>query len=119
MHQTHQTLVIYYILVPGLLWFNILIEWLHKQWLTNADVLADMVVEAWDEFDAMKLTNISNRWEKVLHLIIKGDGSNDLVEKERGLKSTLFNPVEFPKVAVDCDSSDGDEEFESNQLVAM
>ena len=95
------------------------VEWMHRQRLMNADVLAGTVFEAWDAFDARKLSNISGRWEKVLHLIIKGARSNDLVEQERGLTSTLFDPLELPTVAADCDSSDGDEEFERNQLVAM
>jgi hypothetical protein len=96
-----------------------LVEWLHRQRLMNADVLAGTVLEAWDAFDAKKLTKISLRWEKVLRLIIKGGGTNDFVEKERGLTKPLFEPLELPAVAADCESSDGDDELEPNELVAI
>ena len=58
-------------------------------------------------------------WEKVLHLIIKGGGTNDFVEKERGLTKPLFEPLELPAVAAECESSDGDDELDPNELVAM
>ena len=51
----------------------------------QADVLSQSVDEAWELFDSEKMTKVATRWVKVLRLIIKGDGSNDLVESERGL----------------------------------
>ena len=95
------------------------VEWLHRERLMNADVLADTVLEAWNLFDSQKLTNISMRWEKVLHLIIKGTGSNDLVEQERGLKSTLFDPLKFAAVSAKVDLDDDDDDDDPNELVAL
>ena len=53
--------------------------------MMQADVLSQSVDEAWELFDSEKMTKVATRWVKVLRLIIKGDGSNDLVESERGL----------------------------------
>ena len=57
------------------------------------------VVEAWEMIDSEKLTNVAAQWIKVLHLIIKGAGTNDLVETERGKKFVPINPTEYTLVA--------------------
>ena len=44
----------------------------------SCDSLTKSVVEAWEKIDSEKLTNVATRWIKVLHLIIKGTGTNDL-----------------------------------------
>ena len=66
------------------------VEWIHRERRMDGNELAKTVIEAWETFDTTKLTRIANRWIKVLDLIIKGGGTNDLVEKERGLTTSLF-----------------------------
>ena len=56
------------------------VEELHRTLVLDNDVLAKTVIEAFETFDSDKLTNIYERWEKVLDLIIKNEGRNDLVE---------------------------------------
>lgn len=53
------------------------VEWLHRDKRLDSDVLAQSVLEAWEQFDSEKLANVAKRWIKVLDLIIKGAGSND------------------------------------------
>jgi len=62
-----------------------LVEKVHRQKVMQADILCKSVDEAWESFDSEKISKVATRWVKVLRLIIKGNGTNDLVESERGL----------------------------------
>ena len=55
------------------------------------------------------LKKITTRWEKVLDLIIKDNGGNDLVESERGLTSSISDQIES-----DSDSENELEDIEEN-----
>ena len=44
---------------------------------------------AWQDINQQALTNVYLRWLKVLDLTIKGNGSNHLVETERGRLFTV------------------------------
>ena len=74
----------------------------------NCESLARTVMEAWDAFSVEKLGKVATRWEKVLRLIIKGSGTNALVETERGLTATFFDPAEHTLFANDMDATQGD-----------
>ena len=54
-------------------------------------ILADVVVEAFEGLDPEVLRKVHQRWIKVLYLIRKGNGTNDMVKKERGLKTSILN----------------------------
>ena len=71
------------------------VEQLHRLRCMSCDSLAKSVVEAWEKINSEKLTNVAARWIKVLHLIIKGAGTNDLVETERGTKFEPLAPTEY------------------------
>ena len=71
------------------------VEQLHHLRVMSCDSLANSVFEAWEKIDCEKLTNVAARWIKVLHLIIKGAGTNDLVETERGKKFDPLTPTEY------------------------
>ena len=89
-------------------WMTIqsLVEWLHRHKMMNVDTLASTVLEAWNSFDAKKIAKVAERWVKVLRLIVKGNGTNDLVEQERGLTSTLFVPEKHERLPLDNDDDD-------------
>ena len=59
----------------------------------RANALASSVQEAWDGFSSEKISRVHGRWLKVLQLIIKDHGKNDLVESERGLTKPLVTPT--------------------------
>ena len=75
-----------------------LVEKVHRQKVMQADVLSESVEEAWATFDSIKMTKVATRWVKVLRLIIKGNGTNDLVESERGLtgRPSIVNDDAIP-----------------------
>ena len=77
-------------------------EMLHKNKVMQADVLADSVEKAWDVLSSSVLTKVHERWKLVLNLILAGKGSNDLVEKHRGIKAKLDDMPSVPE-------SDGNE----------
>ena len=90
-------------------WMTIqsVVEWMHRQRGMNCESLARTVMEAWDAFSVEKLGKVATRWEKVLRLIIKGSGTNALVETERGLTATFFDPAEHPLFVNDVDATQG------------
>ena len=45
------------------------------------------MTKAWGELDAVKLTNVYERWKLVLDLILKDDGGDQFIESNR---SKLF-----------------------------
>jgi hypothetical protein len=66
-----------------------IVERLHRLKRMSPDALSRTVRDAFDMMDCSKVNNIYNRWGTVLDLIIRGDGSNDLVERNRGLTKPL------------------------------
>ena len=62
--------------------------------VADKKILSDVVVEAFDGLDPEVLRRVHQRWIKVLYLIKKGNGTNELVEKERGLKSSILHEVD-------------------------
>ena len=70
----------------------------HRLKVMHRDVLAASVETAfWSRaVHTSILKNVHDRWKLVLELIIAGKGSNDLVEKHRGLKSKLHDLPDVP-----------------------
>jgi hypothetical protein len=67
-----------------------IVEWMHRLKQMDVDTLTQMVVEAFRLVDCDKISQIYDRWEYVLELIVvQGDGTNDLVESNRGLRKSL------------------------------
>ena len=60
------------------------VETKHRGQRTEKEALWRTCKAAWDEFDPQKLTNVFERWKKVLDLIIEDEGGNGLVESKRG-----------------------------------
>ena len=88
------------------------------------DVLASSVEEAFHSLPSSKLTNIYNRWECVLDLILKNSGGNDLAETCRRKNSVddvkNFVSLIDQKDQVNVDSSDdtnSDTESEDDETV--
>ena len=65
------------------------VEDIHKNQVMQNNILAESVTYAFGELEESVLTNVYDRWERVLDLIIKGSGDNNLVEKDRGKKSVV------------------------------
>ena len=69
------------------------VERVHRTKVMRNDTLAESIEEAWDLVEPEKLTNIYMRWKKVLELIIKGKGDNQLVEKCRNKNEKVEDVV--------------------------
>ena len=65
----------------------------HKRRVMFEDVLARSVEMCWNSssIGVKIIKSVHDRWKLVLQLIIQGNGSNNLVEKHRGLKSNLLD----------------------------
>ena len=74
---------------------------MHRNKVVTKDALSRTVYDAFNEIDNKVLANVHERWVKVLDLIVKGDGSNDLVEMERGLKSNPIVVCDFKEAVED------------------
>ena len=87
------------------------VESIQQSKVMRPDTLAESVLDAWKSFseNGETLKKITTRWEKVLDLIIKDNGGNDLVESERGLTSYISDQVES-----DSESENEREEIENN-----
>ena len=87
------------------------VESIQQSKVMRPDTLAESVLDAWKSFseNGEILKKISKRWDKVLDLIIKDNGGNDLVESERGLTSYISDQVES-----DSESENEREEIENN-----
>ena len=68
-----------------------IVEKKHRLKLMDKDILAKTIEENFACLLEDVLERIHTRWLKVLDLILKDSGSNDLVEKDRGLTSNLIN----------------------------
>jgi hypothetical protein len=73
-----------------------LVERTHRLKRMEADALARSVRDVFHSIGSDKILRIYERWEYVLELIIRGEGTNDLVEMNRGLTKSLAN---LPDVA--------------------
>ena len=96
-----------------------LVEYLHRNRRMKEDCLARTIEQAWDLVDGFtKFKSVSERWKKVLSLILLDKGGNSLVEKCRGLRKSLDDITvllaEQEEVLDDVDDynfdSDGDKE---------
>ena len=87
------------------------VESIQQSKVMRPDTLAESVLDAWKSFseNGEILKKISKRWDKVLDLIIKDNGGNDLVESERGLTSYISDQVES-----ESESENEGEEIENN-----
>ena len=74
------------------------VELSHRNKVMHKDVLAATVEKCWNDIDMNEdiLNKVHERWKVVLELIVKGKGSNNLVEKHHGLKSKLLDMPEVP-----------------------
>jgi hypothetical protein len=66
----------------------------------EVDALAQTVCDSFLLVDSNKIASIFKRWELVLTLIIKGNGTNDLVETCRGLTKSLAVSSKLEKYAM-------------------
>jgi hypothetical protein len=66
-----------------------IVQRLHRLNRMESEALARSVRDAFLLVDNDKIASIFKRWELVLTLIIKGEGTNDLVESRRGLTKSL------------------------------
>ena len=89
------------------------VERYHKKRVMNEDVLASSVERSWKGADLSDdiIKRINERWKLVLDLIVKGKGSNNLVEKNRELKKNLLEETE--------DSPDSDDEDVAEVLIRI
>ena len=70
------------------------VEAYHRLKVMNKDVLAESVEFCFKEaVTSGMLSKVHERWKLVLQLIKKGKGTNDLVEKHRGLKRKLLDDL--------------------------
>ena len=60
------------------------VEKLHFHQRNEIGALCRTVTRAWEELDAIKLTNVYERWKMVLDLILKDDGGDRFIESNRG-----------------------------------
>ena len=60
------------------------VEKLHHGQRQHLDALCNTVMKAWGELEAVKLTNVYERWKLVLDLIIEDNGGDRLIESKRG-----------------------------------
>ena len=74
-----------------------IVEKKHRLKIMHKDVLAKTIEANFSCLSEAVLERIYGRWLKVLDLIIKDKGNNDLVEKDRGLTN---NPID-PSVTVE------------------
>ena len=74
-----------------------IVEKKHRLKIMHKDVLAKTIEANFSCLSEAVLERIYGRWLKVLDLIIKDNGNNDLVEKDRGLTN---NPID-PSVTVE------------------
>ena len=74
------------------------VEVSHRDKVMNKDVLADTVEKCWNDVDMNEqiLKKVHQRWKLVLELILKGKGTNNLVERHRGIKSKLLDMPDVP-----------------------
>ena len=67
------------------------IEEIHKNSTMQHDILVGSINVAFENIDDRILTNIHNRWIKVLNIIVVEGGENDYVEKYQGDTSSVID----------------------------
>ena len=94
------------------------VEHSHRLLVMKQDVLSDSVLAAMDKISSETLSNIYNRWVKVLHLIMKGKGNNQLVERCRGkndnVEELVYVDIHCNNNTVDSDDSHSADEQEED-----
>ena len=63
-----------------------LVEKIHKGKVTQSDILAQSVEEAFHLILSEILDKVHSRWKLVIQLLVSGKGTNEVVEEHRGLK---------------------------------
>ena len=53
--------------------------------LQGADVINATVLNAWEKLPAKTIGNVFKRWVNLLDIMLKDNGSNRFVEKDRGI----------------------------------
>jgi hypothetical protein len=66
-----------------------IVDRLHRLKRMDVEALSCTIQEAFRMIDIEKITRIYEQWEYILDLIIKGEGTNDLVEMNCGLMKSL------------------------------
>ena len=77
--------------------------------IKDKDALANTVQIGFELLTEEVLTRIHRRWLKVLDLIIEDKGNNDMVEKDRSLKSNPMMDVALEADVID-EAMDREEE---------
>ena len=72
------------------------VEFIHKLKVMQHDAPAKSVEEAFLDTSVVMLNKVHDRWKLVLKLILAGRGTNELVEKCRGLKVDLNDLPSIP-----------------------
>ena len=80
----------------------------------QCDELASSVLKAFNDISTVVFEKVYERWKLVLHLIVAGKGTNDLVEDHRGLKKDISN---LPSVVADEDDEDEDQELQLARMM--
>ena len=60
------------------------VEKLHHNQRQELNALCAIVTKSWEELDAMKLTNVYERWKMVLDLFLKDDEGDIFMEANLG-----------------------------------
>ena len=90
------------------------VERIHRTLVMQNDVLSESITSAFENLSAVTLNNIYDRWVKVLDLILKGEGDNELVEKCRK-KNEKVEDIVYVKnnnIVVCHEESSDDEDFD-------
>ena len=74
------------------------------------DVLACSVNEAFHNISSDTIRKVAEQWKLVLKLIVKGKGTNELVEKCHGLRAKLEDDLTLP---------DSDDENRVQEMIRM
>ena len=93
-----------------------LVEYIHRWKKMEEDALAYSIEQAWNLVDGYTKFHavhdaVHERWKKVLKLVQLGKGGNSLVEKCRGLRSSLMDDV----MVLLLDSYEGVDELEGDE----
>ena len=91
--------------------FQLVVERIHKGKVMQSDELAKSLMTASNNIDTSVFEKVHERWKLILHLIMSGKGTNEVVEQHRGLGYNLTNLPGF--------TDDEDDEDQELGLVMM
>ena len=75
------------------------VEILHRGKVMQSDELSKTVHQAFNEITSDVLTKVHERWKMVLHLIVSGKGTNEVVEEHRGkMNRSLLEEKDLPTI---------------------